>query len=50
MWVKILKKKKNFGFEILLPQASKEKKTYFATKKILQNFEFENYTKLYFNA
>ena len=37
-WSRFLKKK-FFLFEILLPQASKQKKTYFATKKILQNFE-----------
>ena len=28
-----------FRFEILLPQPSKLKETYFATRKILQNFE-----------
>ena len=39
MLVKISEKKKNKkkkGFEIMLPQANKQKKTYFATKKILQ--------------
>ena len=38
---RFLKKKKHkfFQFEILLPQASKQKETYFATRKILQNFE-----------
>ena len=37
--VKISKKKKNFWFEILLARASKQKKTYFATKKNIETLK-----------
>ena len=40
MWVKISDKNHQFfRFEISLPQASKQKETYFVTRIFLQNFE-----------